>query len=203
LAASRRAITSPMPPLERLTANLRALSGVKTDMARPSHMALAICSLLGSSLALAACGASNATAAPSSVTTPPPPATSQASPAHSTSRPVPGVVADCLRTPHQLSIQPAGITLACADNGLGVENMTWTSWTTSAATGMGTLWEKLCKPNCAVGQIGTYPVAVTLSAVKASSQGPWFSRLTVTWEANRPPSETPYSFLTPPEQLTD
>jgi hypothetical protein len=29
-------------------------------MTRPSHMALAVCSLLGSSLALAACGASNA-----------------------------------------------------------------------------------------------------------------------------------------------
>jgi hypothetical protein len=93
---------------------------------------------------------------------------------------------------------PADITLACADNGLGVENMAWTSWTTSAATGMGTFCEKLCKPNCADGQIGTYRVADTLSAVKASSQGPWFSRLTVTWEATRPPSQTPDSFLTPP-----
>lgn len=135
------------------------------------------------------------TAAPSSVTTPPP---SPASPAPSATLPVPGVVADCIRAPQQLSIRPAVITLACADDGLGVTNMTWTSWTTSAATGTGTLWEKLCKPNCADGQIGTYPVAVTLSAVKTSSQGPWFSRLTVTWEATRPPNQTPDSFLTPP-----
>jgi hypothetical protein len=139
-----------------------------------------------------------ATAAPSSVTTPPSPATSPASPAPSTTSPVPGVVADCIRAPHQLSIRPAGITLACADNGLGVENMAWTSWTTSAATGKGTLWEKLCKPDCADGQIGTYPVAVTLSAVKISAHGPWFSRLTVTWEATRPPNQAPDSFLTPP-----
>jgi hypothetical protein len=123
---------------------------------------------------------------------------SPASPSPATTRPVPGVVADCIRAPHQLSIRPAGITLACADNGIGVENMAWTSWTTSDATGKGTLWEKLCKPNCAVGQIGTYPVAVTLSAVKISSQGPWFSRLTVTWEATRPPNQTPDSFPTPP-----
>jgi hypothetical protein len=73
------------------------------------------------------------TAAPSSVTTPPPSATSPASPAPSAALPVPGVVADCIRAPQLLSIRPAGITLACADNGLGVEHMTWTSWTTSAA----------------------------------------------------------------------
>jgi hypothetical protein len=194
-------------------------------MARPSHMALAICSLLGSSLALAACGAGNASAAagphsvptamqvstatvpvsvnlltavPSWVTTPPPPATLPASPAPATTRPVPGVVADCIRAPDRLGIRPAEVTLACADAGLGVENMTWTSWTTSAATGTGLLWEKLCKPDCAAGQIGTYPVAVTLSAVKTSSQGPWSGRLTVTWEAARAPSQAPDSFLTPP-----
>ena len=51
------------------------------------------------------------------------------------------MVAGCIRAPHQLSTRPAGITLACADNGLGVENMTWTSSTTSAAARQGTLWE--------------------------------------------------------------
>jgi hypothetical protein len=168
-------------------------------MTRPSHMALAAGSLLGSSLALAACGASNAgtAAGPHSALTAIPVST-PATLAPSTTRPVPGIVADCIRAPAQLSIRPAGITLACADNGLGVENMTWTSWTTSAAAGQGTLWEKLCKPNCAAGHIGTYRVAVTLSAVKTSSQGPWFSRLTVTWEATRPPGQTPVSFLTSP-----
>ncbi len=44
----------------------------------------------------------------------------------------------------------------------------------------------------------TFAVAVTLSAVKTSPQGPWFSRLTVTWEANRPPNQTPGSFPLPP-----
>jgi hypothetical protein len=168
-------------------------------MTRPSPMALAVCSLLGSSLALAGCGASNASTAAgqhSGLTATP--VSTPATLAPATTHPVPGVVAACIRAPHQLSIRPVGITLACADNGLGVENMTWTSWTTSAAAGRGTLWEKLCKPNCATGRIGTYPVAVTLSAVKTSSRGPWFSRLTVTWEAGRPPGQTPVSFLTPP-----
>ncbi|MBV9444333.1 MAG: hypothetical protein JO345_00290 [Streptosporangiaceae bacterium] len=53
----------------------------------------------------------------------------------------------------------------------------------------------------AAGQTGTYPVAVTLSAAKTSAQGPWFSRLTVTWQGNRPPGATPDSFaLMPPRE---
>src|SRR5262249_55252758 len=109
---------------------------------------------------------------PSPVTAPPSWSTSPASTAPSTTSPPPGVVADCTNPlPHRLSVRPAWITLACADNGWGVEDMAWTSWTASAATGRGTFWEKLCKPDCADGKIGTYPAAVALSAVKTSSQG--------------------------------
>jgi hypothetical protein len=54
-------------------------------------------------------------------------------------------------------------------------------------------------PNCATGGFAHYPVAVTLSVVKASAKGPWFSRLTVTWEGSRPPNQTPDNFtLVPP-----
>jgi len=84
--------------------------------------------------------------------------------------------------------------VACADDGLGVEDMTWNDWTASAAAGQGRLWEKLCQPNCAEGKIGTYPVAVALSAVRSSSSGPWFSRLTVAWKGRRPPGTLPGSF---------
>jgi hypothetical protein len=206
--------------------NLRRFSCVSTDV-RPSHMTPAVCALLGLSLTTAACGAGNASTAasphaapkatsastttppgsshptamaPSPATTPPPPSISSASSPPSTPLPPPGAVADCTSAlPHRLSTRPSAITLACADNGWGVEEMTWTSWTTSAATGHGTFWDKLCEPSCASGKIGTYPIVVTLSAVKTSSQGPWFSRLTVTWEATRPPSPVPDSFLlTPP-----
>ena len=80
---------------------------------------------------------------------------------------------------------------ACADGGIGVEKMTWSNWTASSATGQGTFWENLCKPNCATGTIATYPVTVTLSAVRTSSHGQWFSLMTITWKANRPPNQTP------------
>jgi hypothetical protein len=147
----------------------------------PSHMTPAIGALLGLSLTTAACGAGNASSPPS------------------TPRPPPGVVADYTSAlPHRLSIRPPAITLACADNGWGVEDVTWTGWTTSAATGHGMFWDKLCEPSCASGKIGTYPVAVKLSAVKTSARGLWFSRLTLTWEATRPPRPAPDSFLLMP-----
>lgn len=174
-------------------------------------MTTAVCALLGLSLTTAACGAGNTGTAASphaapnatsaSAAAPPgsshPTAMTQATtpPPSISSASTPGVIADCTSPPpYRLSTRPSAITLACADNGWGVEEMTWTSWTTSAATGHGTFWEKLCKPSCATGKIGTYPIVVTLSAVKTSSQGPWFSRLTVTWEATRPPSTLPDRF---------
>ena len=161
----------------------------------------AACALLGLSLTMAGCGTGNASslgspqatprAAPVGTTTAPPP---------SAPSPVTGVVADCTSAPpYRLSIRPSAIALACADNGWGVEDMTWTSWTASAAAGHGMFWDKLCQPSCAAGKIGTYPVAVTLSFVKASPRGPWFSHLAISWEAAKPPNQAPDSFpLTPP-----
>ena len=155
---------------------------------------------LGAALALAAvgCRADQASSAgtPGSVSAA---ATGAASkPAEATSKA--GVVADCASAdPDSLSSGPSSITLACADDGIGVQDLTWTNWTASAAAGYGMLWEKLCVPDCASGEVGYYPVDVTLSGVKASARGPWFSLLTITWEGSRPPGQTPDRFtLTPP-----
>lgn len=198
--------------------NQRAPCAVSIDMTRTSCRTLAIFGLLG--LAIAACGASNSSAAkgPHSRSTnlsvgstagraplqptakPSSSMTAQSSPAASSALGLPGVVADCTSAlPYSLIVRPASITLACADNGWGVEAMVWTSWTASSATGTGTFWEKLCKPNCAEGNIGTYPVAVTLSAVQTSARSSWFSRLEVAWEGIQPPDPTPDRFaLMPP-----
>jgi hypothetical protein len=183
---------------------------------RRSGIAPAIFALLSLTATVSACGSDHAgTAADAGATsrtstttpgtTPPssptttapatlPPATSTASVATV----LPRVVADCTSAPpYRLSTRPGTITLACADDGLGVQDMTWGTWAASAATGQGKLWEKLCVPNCAEGKTGTYPVAVTLSAVRSSASGPWFSRLRVTWEGQRPPGTTPSSFPLP------
>jgi hypothetical protein len=143
-------------------------------------MTLTLCALLGLSLATAGCAAARGGTAAVS--------------------PLPRVAADCASaSPHRLSTRPSSITLACADNGWGVQDLTWTSWTSSAAAGHGRFWDKLCQPSCAAGTIGSYPVTVRLSAVETSARGPWFSRLTLTWRGARPPRPAPDSFrLTPP-----
>jgi hypothetical protein len=110
------------------------------------------------------------------------------------------VVANCAAAaPYSLSREPSSITLACADAGIGVQDMIWMTWTAKAATGSGLLWEKLCVPDCATGKMGYYPVDVTLSAARASAKGQWFSELTVSWQGRRPPTQTPGTFtLMPP-----
>ena len=110
------------------------------------------------------------------------------------------VVADCAAAaPYTLSREPVSITLACADAGIGVQDMLWMTWTAKTATGSGLLWEKLCVPDCATGKMGYYPVDVTLFAVRASAKGQWFSELTVSWLGSRPPNQTPGTFtLMPP-----
>jgi hypothetical protein len=106
-----------------------------------------------------------------------------------------GVVADCASAePFTLSREPSSIVLACADEGIRVEDLAWSAWTASGATGHGTLLENQCVPNCAEGKYAKYPVAVTLSGVTSSAEGPWFKRLTVTWERDRPPNHTPDTF---------
>ena len=106
-----------------------------------------------------------------------------------------GVVANCASAePFPLSTKPSSIVLACADDGVRVEGLTWADWTLAAARGHGTLWENQCVPNCAEGKFAKYPVTVTLSAAEPSSKGPWFSRLTLAWGRDRPPNQTPSSF---------
>jgi hypothetical protein len=126
-------------------------------------------------------------------------AQSSASPAAAPSSPAVapdvGVVADCASAePFTLSREPSSIVLACADDGIRVEDLAWSAWTASGAAGHGTLLENRCVPNCAEGNYAKYPVAVTLSGVTSSAEGPWFKRLTVTWERDRPPNQTPDTF---------
>jgi hypothetical protein len=144
-----------------------------------------------------------APASPSASPKASPPGSQQASPPERTQAsppvgPTPAaltrVVANCSVAPGTLTVRPKGILIACADGNLGVERMSWDRWGASSATGRGTLYENQCKPNCAEGKFASYPVAVTLSKVKASSQGEWFSLLTVTWEGARPANATPDSF---------
>ena len=178
---------------------------------RPTFSKFALFAALGVpvlGVAVAGChtGQGDSAAAAAATTTAAAPASIAASAATAPTTPAVvadvGVVADCDDAePHALSRQPSSIVLACADAGIGVQDLTWTGWNPSSATGRGVFWENECVPTASCGstQFSRYPVMVTLSAVKASADGRWFSRLTVTWAAGRPPNQTPASFtLTSP-----
>lgn len=95
------------------------------------------------------------------------------------------VVADC----GHAQVEPGTIVLACADYGLGLKGLHWTSWTSQLASASGTAWWKDCIPNCATGHILNGPVVVELygsAAVKGHPGEYRYTRVTITYLGARP-----------------
>jgi hypothetical protein len=116
----------------------------------------------------------------------------------------PRVVWQCTSPPpqgQQSRIEPTSIVIACADNGIGVQNLAWTSWTSTAATGTGQVWENNCVPNCATGTIGYYRATITLSRVADTSAGTLFMQLTAAYHPAGPHGHRSdqFSLPVPPE----
>ena len=59
--------------------------------------------------------------------------------------------------------KPESITITCADGGIFVEKIQWSTWSKEGATGTGIYSENLCEPNCAEGKRVSAPVKLTLS----------------------------------------
>ena len=59
--------------------------------------------------------------------------------------------------------KPESITITCADGGIFVEKIQWSTWSKEGATGTGIYSENLCEPSCAEGERVTAPVKLTLS----------------------------------------
>ena len=117
---------------------------------------------------------------------------------------LPAVVWECTSPPprgQQSTVKPTSIVIACADNGIGVDNLAWTTWTTTAAAGTGRVWEKNCVPNSATGTISYYPASVTLSRVADTSEGPLFTRLTAMYHSVGPQGRSigQFQLPSPPE----
>ena len=64
--------------------------------------------------------------------------------------------------------KPELIYLTCADGGLYVEKIKWSTWTKVGATGVGIFSENLCDPNCAEGQ--RVEASVNLSLTNLTEQ---------------------------------
>jgi hypothetical protein len=59
--------------------------------------------------------------------------------------------------------KPELIFFTCADGGLYVEKIKWSTWSIDGATGIGIFSENLCEPSCAEGKRVEAPVNLTLS----------------------------------------
>lgn len=98
------------------------------------------------------------------------------------------VVLNCSLKP---VVEPSTFTIACADGGIGVKQLHWTSWTPKLASGYGTFWENDCKPDCAHGQIHYYQSREVLwgsATVAGHPAERRYTKLTVIFTGkNRPP----------------
>ncbi len=122
-------------------------------------------------------------AAPSSAATAAAPAASAAAGPHY-------VVLNCMNN-DKAQVKPGVITLACADDGIGLQSLHWTSWTPEVASAYGTLWENNCTPSCAAGHRLYYKAVVMLwgsAAVKGSPGERRYTEATISFTTkSRPP----------------
>jgi hypothetical protein len=125
-------------------------------------------------IATAALGAGLAQAIPASATT---------TAAHSAPK---YVVLNCSEKP---VTQPANWTPYCADYGIILEKMHWTSWTSHLASGYGTISEDDDYPNHAEGKVYTVPGLVTLWGSTAARNHPGddtYTEMTLIFPGQRP-----------------
>ena len=83
---------------------------------------------------------------------------------------------DCEYSEHK----PKAITLTCADGGLYVDEITWTTWNKTGAIGTGNFYENLCEPSCAEGEQVSAPVNMTLTDLSARKGKNYLRTLDIT-----------------------
>ena len=87
-------------------------------------------------------------------------------------------------------VAPSNYVLTCADDGIGLQQVHWTSWTSHLASAYATFYENTCTPNCAAGKIIDYPALVTLwdpAALKGHPSDRQYKKMTVIFPDSRPP----------------
>lgn len=94
------------------------------------------------------------------------------------------VLVDCTGTG---VTKPSSITIACADAGVAITKISWSSWKASSAKGKGTLTVNTCEPTCAAGNNETYPVRISLGGLASAPGKPdVFSQVRLTFTNGGP-----------------
>ena len=86
--------------------------------------------------------------------------------------------------------KPSEATPYCADFGIAVWNIKWSTWQASGATGKGTYRTNDCDPNCADGTIYSAPVDVKLEGLYTDGKRYFLRNLTFTSKETLPLSDT-------------
>jgi hypothetical protein len=68
-------------------------------------------------------------------------------------------------------VEPKQITIACADDGIYLNRLSWEQWGGDKARGAGILRVNTCNPNCAEGPIKSYDANVRLVNPKRTQCG--------------------------------
>jgi hypothetical protein len=106
------------------------------------------------------------------------------------------VLANCTApAPQRLEVEPSKIFVACADAGIGAQNLVWHTWYATTAMAAGDVWENDCTPNCASGTIKHYPASITLTNVQASRDGPTFTSMMATYRGAEPNGRRTDTFM--------
>ena len=82
--------------------------------------------------------------------------------------------------------KPSEATPYCADFGIAIWDIEWSSWQASGATGKGTYSANDCDPNCADGTIYSAPVDVKLDDLYSDGSRYFLRNLTFTSKENLP-----------------
>ncbi len=84
-------------------------------------------------------------------------------------------------------VKPKQIVITCADAGVSVVKITWSTWTPNRATGRGTLAWNTCLPeDCASGIVQKYRARITLGRVASGPGVTAFTRMTLTFPQGGP-----------------
>ena len=105
-------------------------------------------------------------------------------PTASAADPTDTVIVNCIANP---VTQPKQIVVTCADAGVAVTKINWTSWTANAARGTGTLTWNTCLPKtCVAGIVEKYKVRISLGRVASGPGINVFSRMTLAFPEGGP-----------------
>ena len=107
-----------------------------------------------------------------------------AMPAVATAAPTDTYIVNCAG---KLVTKPSSIVITCADAGVSINKITWSSWNENAAKGKGTLAWNTCLPKtCVDGIVEKYKVRITLGGVASGPEGTVFSQVQLTFPKGGP-----------------